>query len=304
MRRLTRWGPARLPAPRASGACSRSGMSSGRLALRSLHTAEHLPQASHARSSAPPPAPGSGASAGPRRHARLAARVLQVAGGGAAGGVQGAARDAGAEQSAGAEVLGCWPAAAAGLTLQPMPTKRRCCLAARPVLCPTLLTALHTRPAQVLLCVLRLPQHGSDVLITLNSPIFISEHSAAAEHAGACGVKQPAWATMAGALLEASVASLTNPLSPFLPQAPASKARTSRRQRCSGRCCPASRSMTGPCLAAAAMRHRSGLSERPFVNQIVRQRRGNNKAGGVTCGHWSAVCNPHASLAMPCLYRL
>lgn len=31
---------------------------------------------------------------------------------------------------------------------------------------------------------IRLPQHGSDVLITLNSPIYISEHSAAAEHAG------------------------------------------------------------------------------------------------------------------------
>ncbi|KAI7843900.1 hypothetical protein COHA_002444 [Chlorella ohadii] len=38
---------------------------------------------------------------------------------------------------------------------------------------------------QVMLCVIRLPQHGSDVLITLNSPIYISEHSAAAEHAGA-----------------------------------------------------------------------------------------------------------------------
>lgn len=37
-----------------------------------------------------------------------------------------------------------------------------------------------------MLCVIRLPQHGSDVLITLNSPIYISEHSAAAEHAGEC----------------------------------------------------------------------------------------------------------------------
>lgn len=31
----------------------------------------------------------------------------------------------------------------------------------------------------------RLPQHGSDVLLTLNTPIFISASSAAAEHAGA-----------------------------------------------------------------------------------------------------------------------
>ncbi|PSC69030.1 putative ran guanine nucleotide release factor [Micractinium conductrix] len=38
---------------------------------------------------------------------------------------------------------------------------------------------------QVLLCCVRLPHVGSDVLITLNSPIFISERSAAAEHAGA-----------------------------------------------------------------------------------------------------------------------
>ncbi|KAL4440723.1 hypothetical protein ABPG77_000432 [Micractinium sp. CCAP 211/92] len=37
---------------------------------------------------------------------------------------------------------------------------------------------------QVLLCCIRLPQHGSDLLITLNSPIYISDKSAAAEHAG------------------------------------------------------------------------------------------------------------------------
>ncbi|EFN58622.1 hypothetical protein CHLNCDRAFT_140842 [Chlorella variabilis] len=38
---------------------------------------------------------------------------------------------------------------------------------------------------QIILCCVRLPQHGSDLLITLNSPIFISEKSAAAQHAGA-----------------------------------------------------------------------------------------------------------------------
>ncbi|KAI3436509.1 hypothetical protein D9Q98_005926 [Chlorella vulgaris] len=37
----------------------------------------------------------------------------------------------------------------------------------------------------IILCCIRLPQHGSDLLLTLNSPIFISEKSAAAEHAGA-----------------------------------------------------------------------------------------------------------------------
>lgn len=41
--------------------------------------------------------------------------------------------------------------------------------------------------AQVLLCCIRLPRHGSDVLITLNSPIYISDKSAAAEHAGKGG---------------------------------------------------------------------------------------------------------------------
>lgn len=36
----------------------------------------------------------------------------------------------------------------------------------------------------VTLCALRLPDHGSDLLLTLNMPIFISEHSAAAATAG------------------------------------------------------------------------------------------------------------------------
>lgn len=35
------------------------------------------------------------------------------------------------------------------------------------------------------LLVIRLPAHGTDVLVTLNTPIYISEHSAAANHAGA-----------------------------------------------------------------------------------------------------------------------
>lgn len=37
----------------------------------------------------------------------------------------------------------------------------------------------------VQLLVVRLPQHDTDMLITLNTPIFISEHSAAANEAGA-----------------------------------------------------------------------------------------------------------------------
>lgn len=37
---------------------------------------------------------------------------------------------------------------------------------------------------QILLCIVRLPAQGSDVLLTLNTPIFISEHSAAAQNAG------------------------------------------------------------------------------------------------------------------------
>ena len=47
---------------------------------------------------------------------------------------------------------------------------------------------------QVLLCCVRLPHVGSDVLITLNSPIFISERSAAAEHAGARSSMGDGWA--------------------------------------------------------------------------------------------------------------
>ena len=38
---------------------------------------------------------------------------------------------------------------------------------------------------QVLLAVVRLPAHGSDLLVTLNTPSFISAASAAAEEAGA-----------------------------------------------------------------------------------------------------------------------
>jgi hypothetical protein len=69
-----------------------------------------------------------------------------------------------------------WPAALVGLLRV---AKCRPLVPADPLSCPC--DALHT---QVILCVVRLPQHGSDVLLTLNSPIFISEHSAAAEHAG------------------------------------------------------------------------------------------------------------------------
>jgi hypothetical protein len=44
--------------------------------------------------------------------------------------------------------------------------------------------------------VVRLPSHGSDILVTLNSPIFISEHSASAQVAG--GPSQPAVRRTAG----------------------------------------------------------------------------------------------------------
>lgn len=72
----------------------------------------------------------------------------------------------------------------------------RCCLAGCPRQecsgCTRAVSLLQlaarraTQPTvQVALCVVRLPQHGSDVLLTLNTPIYISEKSAAAEHAGA-----------------------------------------------------------------------------------------------------------------------
>jgi hypothetical protein len=35
--------------------------------------------------------------------------------------------------------------------------------------------------------VVRIPRHGTDLLLTLNTPVEISERSAAAEHAGAGG---------------------------------------------------------------------------------------------------------------------
>lgn len=48
-------------------------------------------------------------------------------------------------------------------------------------------TALNK--VHLLLLVVRLPLHKTDMLVTLNTPVFISEHSAAAEHAGS-GYKQ------------------------------------------------------------------------------------------------------------------
>ena len=58
-------------------------------------------------------------------------------------------------------------------------------------LAPTPAPIPPPHPPQVILCCIRLPQHGSDVLITLNSPIYISEHSAAAEHAGGAPPQPP-----------------------------------------------------------------------------------------------------------------
>lgn len=92
---------------------------------------------------------------------------------------------------------------------------------------------------QVLLCVVRLPRHGSDVLLTLNSPIYISERSAAAEHAGGSwregmrGARAPALAQQPVPGHPARVALMAlPPPSPFPPlplQARASRARTSPR---------------------------------------------------------------------------
>ncbi len=42
---------------------------------------------------------------------------------------------------------------------------------------------------------MRLPQHGTDLVLSLNTPLYISERSAAAEHAGA-GRKQGAEAAL------------------------------------------------------------------------------------------------------------
>lgn len=46
----------------------------------------------------------------------------------------------------------------------------------------------------MLLGVIRLPQHGSDLVISLNTPGFISAASAAAEHAGAGAKSGPSQA--------------------------------------------------------------------------------------------------------------
>lgn len=59
----------------------------------------------------------------------------------------------------------------------------------------------------VLLCVIRLPQHGSDLLVTVNAPTYISPSSRAAPHADIEG-SQPAAQVQAAAVMQGVLESL------------------------------------------------------------------------------------------------
>lgn len=108
---------------------------------------------------------------------------------------------------------------------------------------------------QIILCCVRLPQHGSDLLITLNSPIFISEKSAAAQHAGM-------WTPLVQ--MPCPPAHCTRPSAelPCVMQVRASRARTSWRRCSSSRSSPRFESTTGGCLAADQHRSRRGPATR------------------------------------------
>jgi hypothetical protein len=62
----------------------------------------------------------------------------------------------------------------------------------------------RSNTVQLLLCIIRLPQHGSDLLITVNAPSYISPSSSAAQHADAqgqqAGAEGQAAAVMQGVL--------------------------------------------------------------------------------------------------------
>ncbi|KAF6263329.1 hypothetical protein COO60DRAFT_455417 [Scenedesmus sp. NREL 46B-D3] len=60
---------------------------------------------------------------------------------------------------------------------------------------------------QLLLCIIRLPQHSSDLLVTVNAPSYISPSSSAAQHADAQG-QQAAAAGQAAAVMQGVLRSL------------------------------------------------------------------------------------------------
>lgn len=100
---------------------------------------------------------------------------------------------------------------------------------------------------QVMLCCIRLPQHGSDLLVTLNSPVFISDKSAAAEHAG----KRRAGVCAGGTNRQRHAQILTVAEVPSLPAA--LRPKTSRSRACTVHLQPGPASMplsARPVLAA------------------------------------------------------
>jgi hypothetical protein len=59
----------------------------------------------------------------------------------------------------------------------------------------------------VVLCIIRLPQHGSDLLLTVNAPTYIHPESSAAQQATTLG-KQPAATAQAAAVMQGLLRSL------------------------------------------------------------------------------------------------
>ncbi|WIA22949.1 hypothetical protein OEZ86_009880 [Tetradesmus obliquus] len=65
----------------------------------------------------------------------------------------------------------------------------------------------RSNTVQLLLCIIRLPQHGSDLLVTVNAPSYISPSSSAVQHADAQG-QQPEAGRQAAAVMEGVLRSL------------------------------------------------------------------------------------------------
>lgn len=65
----------------------------------------------------------------------------------------------------------------------------------------------QSNQVHMLLCVIRLPQHGSDLFVTVNAPTFIDPTSSSAQHAEHPGI-QPQAEEQAAAIMRGALSSL------------------------------------------------------------------------------------------------
>ena len=92
-----------------------------------------------------------------------------------------------------ANIISVVPLAAGELPRLPAPAAAAYLLTGQQAVAKGRQGAEALNKVHVTLCALRLPEHSSDLLLTLNTPIFISEHSAAAVTAGAACSRMAGW---------------------------------------------------------------------------------------------------------------